>query len=65
MGGKGTMSGTMVGALLIAVIRNGLNLLGAQSDLQYVVIGLVIIIAVFIDVTREAMEKRAQRLATK
>ncbi len=65
MGGKGTMFGTMIGALLIAVIRNGLNLLGAQSDLQYVVIGLVIIIAVFIDVTREALEAKARRLATK
>lgn len=65
MGGKGTMWGTMIGALLIAVIRNGLNLLGAQSDIQYIVIGLVIIIAVFIDVTREVMEAKARRLATK
>lgn len=65
MGGKGTMWGTMIGALLIAVIRNGLNLLGAQSDIQYIVIGLVIIFAVFIDVTREVMEAKARRLATK
>lgn len=65
MGGKGTMWGTMIGALLIAVIRNGLNLLGAQSDIQYIVIGLVIIIAVFIDVTREVMEAKSRRLATK
>ena len=64
MGGKGTIWGTLTGALLIAVIRNGLNLLGAQSDIQFIVIGLVIIIAVFIDVTREAMEARARRLAT-
>lgn len=65
MGGKGTIWGTLIGALLIAVIRNGLNLLGAQSDIQYIVIGAVIIIAVFIDVTREAMEARSRRLATK
>ena len=65
MGGKGTISGTLIGALLIAVIRNGLNLLGAQSDVQYVVIGLVIIFAVFIDVTREKMEARARLKATK
>lgn len=65
MGGKGTIWGTLIGALLIAVIRNGLNLLGAQSDIQYMVIGAVIIFAVFIDVTRGAMEARARRLATK
>ncbi len=64
MGGKGTIWGTLIGALLIAVIRNGLNLLGAQSDIQYVVIGLVIILAVFIDVKREKMELNARRLAT-
>lgn len=62
-GGKGTIWGTLIGALLIAVIRNGLNLLGAQSDIQYIVIGLVIIAAVFIDVSREAMEAKARRLA--
>lgn len=63
-GGKGTIWGTMIGGLLIAVIRNGLNLLGAQNDLQYVVIGGVIIVAVFIDVLREKMEAKARRLAT-
>ena len=63
MGGKGTIWGTMSGALLIAVIRNGLNLLGAQSDIQFIVIGLVIIFAVFIDIMRIRMEERARRLA--
>ncbi len=63
-GGKGTIWGTLIGALLIAVIRNGLNLLGAQNDVQYIVIGAVIVLAVFIDVTREAMEARARKLAT-
>ncbi len=40
-GGKGTVSGTvsgtLCGALLIAVIRNGLNLIGSQTDVQYIV----------------------------
>lgn len=63
MGGKGTIWGTMIGALLISVIRNGLNLVGASSDLQQMVIGLVIILAVFIDVTREKLEERSKRLA--
>ena len=65
MGGKGTIWGTLIGALIIAVIRNGLTLLNAQSDIQYIVIGAVIILSVFIDVTRERMEANARRKATK
>ncbi len=51
-GGKGTIGGTFLGAMCITIIRNGLNLLGAQTDIQYIVIGLVIIAAVFVDVVR-------------
>lgn len=62
-GGKGTIWGTLIGALLISVIRNGLNLVGASSYLQQIVIGAVIILAVFIDVMREQLEMKARRLA--
>ncbi len=62
-GGKGTIWGTLVGALLIGIIRNGLNLLGTKNDVQYIVIGAVIILAVTIDVTRGKVEARARRLA--
>jgi len=51
-GGVGKVSGTLVGALILAVIRNGLNLLNVSSFWQQVVIGLVIAIAVGIDVLR-------------
>lgn len=51
-GGVGTVWGTLIGALIIAVLRNGLNLLGTSSDLQTVVIGAVIILAVYVDVLR-------------
>ena len=64
MGGKGTMSGTLVGALIITVIRNGLQLLSVSTAVQNIVIGLVIILAVLLDVTRERMEAKARRLAT-
>lgn len=64
-GGKGTIWGTLIGALIISTIRDGLALLNASSDIQYIVIGIVIIVAVFIDVTRTAMEARARRLAAK
>ncbi len=65
MGGKGTIWGTLIGALIISIIRNGLTLLNAASDMQYMVIGFVIIAAVFIDVTRNRMEAKARRLAGK
>lgn len=65
MGGKGTMAGTLIGALIISVLRNGFSLLSVASSIQNIVLGLVIIIAVFIDVTRERMEAKARRLATK
>jgi ribose transport system permease protein len=49
MGGSGTVGGTLIGALIMGVLRNGLNLLGISSFLQQVVIGLVIVAAVLID----------------
>lgn len=64
-GGKGTMAGTMVGALIIAVLRNGFTLLSISSAVQNVVLGLVIIGAVLMDVTRQAMEAKKRRLAAK
>ena len=51
-GGVGRVSGTLVGALLLAVIRNGLNILNVSSFWQQVVIGLVIAVAVGLDVLR-------------
>lgn len=49
MGGEGRVTGTLIGALIMGVIRNGLNLLGVSSFVQQTVIGSVIIIAVLID----------------
>lgn len=49
MGGEGSLAGTLVGALIMGVLRNGLNLLGVSSFLQQIVIGAVIIGAVLID----------------
>lgn len=63
-GGKGTVWGTLIGCLIIAVIRNGLTIMNAQSDVQFMVIGAVIIVAVLIDVRRTAAEEKRRRLAT-
>ena len=51
-GGSGKATGTLVGAILLAVIRNGLNILNVSSFWQQVVIGVVIAIAVGFDVIR-------------
>jgi len=51
MGGEGTLTGTFIGALIMGVLRNGLNLLGVSSFLQQIIIGLVIIIAVLFDIS--------------
>jgi len=49
LGGEGTLSGTLIGALIMGVLRNGLNLLGVSSYLQQIIIGSVIIVAVLLD----------------
>jgi len=49
MGGEGTLAGTLIGALIMGVLRNGLNLLGVSSFLQQIVIGGVIVGAVLVD----------------
>ncbi|MFY1676966.1 MULTISPECIES: substrate-binding domain-containing protein [unclassified Streptomyces] len=51
-GGTGRASGTLVGALILAVLRNGLNLLSVSAFWQQVVIGVVIALAVLLDTVR-------------
>ena len=51
LGGEGTLAGALIGALIMGVLRNGLNLLNVSSFFQQVVIGAVIIGAVLIDMS--------------
>ena len=51
-GGVGKASGTLIGALILAVLRNGLNLLSVSAFWQQVVIGVVIALAVLVDTLR-------------
>jgi ribose transport system permease protein len=46
-GGVGTLTGTLIGALVLGVITNGLNLLGVNSYWQYIAKGIVILVAVY------------------
>jgi ribose transport system permease protein len=58
MGGRGTIANAIVGALMIGVIRNGMNLLNVDAFLQPIVIGVVILLAVQLDVVRGRLEQR-------
>lgn len=57
-GGKGTIVGTIIGALIISVINNGLQIMSVRQEWQNVILGLVILVVVFID------QLRSRRLAT-
>jgi ribose transport system permease protein len=57
-GGEGTVIGVFVGALILEVLRNGLVLLGTDAYWQGVFVGLVIVIAVFIDQLRKGSWRR-------
>ena len=48
-GGRGRLMGTVIGAVVIGVLSNGMNLLGINTSWQYVVQGVVILLAVYID----------------
>lgn len=48
-GGRGSIVGTFVGAMLIGILRNGLNLLNVNSYVQQVIVGVVILLAVLMD----------------
>jgi ribose transport system permease protein len=52
-GGRGTIVGTFIGAMLIGVLRNGLNLMNVGSYVQSVVLGVVILLAVLLDQWRK------------
>jgi ribose/xylose/arabinose/galactoside ABC-type transport system permease subunit len=58
-GGRGTVIGTIIGTLLINFLRNGLTLLGIATDIQFVVIGAIIIGAVALDQAARAKAETA------
>ena len=57
MGGEGTIQGTVLGALIIAMLRNGGNLLGINPFILQIAIGVLIVVAVLID----QLNKRERR----
>jgi ribose transport system permease protein/inositol transport system permease protein len=57
-GGKGSILGAMVGALIMGVLQNGLNLLAVPSFYQQIAIGAVLILAVYIDQLQTEKERK-------
>lgn len=55
-GGKGTIVGTVIGALIMSVLTNGLRIMSIPQEWQTVVVGLVIILAVYMDILRRRKE---------
>jgi ribose transport system permease protein len=62
-GGRGSIVRTLWGVLLIAVLRNGLDLMGINDDVKQIVIGVVFIIAASVDFLRRQLTRRRATVA--
>lgn len=56
-GGEGNVLGAILGAFVVAILRNGLNLNGVSSFWQQVILGILIVCAVYVDVRRVKLQK--------
>jgi len=54
MGGRGTVFGAVMGALIMSAIRFGLNIMGLSPFIQQIVVGVILIAAVYLDTVRAA-----------
>jgi ribose transport system permease protein len=61
-GGRGTVGGAVVGVLVFGVISNGLNLLNVSTYVQLIAIGVIVVLAVELDVVRRRLEERFRTL---
>lgn len=52
-GGKGSVPGTILGAVFVTIIKNGLVFLGVDSNVQYVALGVLLILSIWIDMLKE------------
>src|SRR3954449_4987991 len=62
LGGRGNVMNALTGALILGVIHNGLNLLGFNPNWQYIATGIVVVLAVELDVVRAHFENRFRSL---
>lgn len=61
-GGQGYVSGTMIGALILAVLQTGLIIIDVPTYWQYITVGVIVIMAVLIDQARDLIIGRAESL---
>ena len=59
MGGEGTILGSIIGAFIIQLLRNGCNIMGIEAFVQRVFIGIIIIAAVYVDQLRRRSASRS------
>lgn len=59
-GGEGRVSGTVIGALILAVLQTGLVMINVQTFYQYIVVGIIVILAVLMDQARDIIIGRAE-----
>jgi ribose/xylose/arabinose/galactoside ABC-type transport system permease subunit len=62
VGGRGNVSGAVIGALMMAAIRFGLNVMAVTPFIQQIVIGAILIIAVYLDRLRILQERKLDKL---
>ena len=58
-GGRGTIVGTIVGAFVVGVLRNGMVIEGVSSFWQMIITGAVIVLAVIIDQVQQRIQERS------
>ncbi|MFA6784295.1 MAG: ABC transporter permease, partial [Sphaerochaeta sp.] len=61
-GGVGTLGGTFLGMLIIGILNNGLNLLNINSFWQLILKGVVILLAVYIDVIKRSRDNKVKKV---
>jgi len=59
-GGEGRVMGTMIGALILAVLQTGLIMINVQTFYQYIIVGIIVIMAVLMDQARDLIIGRAE-----
>ena len=64
-GGRGSMVGTVLGALTLSALKVGLVVLGVDSFWQYIAMGAIIVVAAYFEVIQAKLERRMSRLAHK
>lgn len=64
-GGRGSVINAVLGAVIISSVRNGLNIIGVDPYVQYVALGLIVFLAVLMDVQRARIETKFQALEGK